>query len=112
MAAVLQVHGGECDLAHHVDPAHRVVEFDAVEDRHVTVDHRDIAQMQNAVAPADETALPTLKKRGATRGMLTLCPRLQPGDRSLVHRGCHRWSERVEIREHYVQDRLGSAESA
>ncbi len=36
--AVLQVHHREGDLAHHVDPAHRLVELDAVEDDELAVD--------------------------------------------------------------------------
>ena len=64
-AAILEVHRRERDLAHDVDPAHRFVELDAVEDRELAVDERDVAEMQVAVAFADEAVC--LAPRGTRR---------------------------------------------
>src|SRR5690349_14769073 len=53
MAAVVEVHYQKSDLAHHIDPAEFLVELDAIERHGLAVDHRDIAEMEIAVAFAD-----------------------------------------------------------
>ena len=67
--AILQIHHREGDFAHHVDPAHLLVELDAIEDDELAVDTRDVAQMQVAVALAHEALLrgDAGKRRGARR---------------------------------------------
>ncbi len=72
--AVLQVHHREGDLAHHVYPAHRFVELDAIEDDDLAVDARDVIEMQIAMAFAHEALLPTTKERAAASGVLALGP--------------------------------------
>ncbi len=63
--AILQIHHGEGDFAHHVDPAHLLVEFDAIEDDELAVDARDVAQMEVAMALAHEA--PLRRRRKASR---------------------------------------------
>ncbi|MCY1425001.1 hypothetical protein D9M71_407790 [compost metagenome] len=54
-AAVFEVHGEEGEVGGDVGEAERFVEFDAVEQHHALVDDRGIAQVDVAVAFADET---------------------------------------------------------
>ena len=72
--AILQVHHGEGHLAHDVDPPHRIVEFDAVEDRDLAVDARDVAKVQVAMAFAYEPAALPLAERRVMSLVLTLGP--------------------------------------
>src|ERR1022692_872695 len=72
--AILQVHHGEGDFADDVDPAHRIVEFDAVEDSDLAIDARNVAKVQIAVALAYEPALLPLAERSVTGLVLTFRP--------------------------------------
>ena len=54
---IVQIHHQKCDFADDVDPAQVVVEFDAVERCNLSLEQRQIAQMQVAVAFADEPLL-------------------------------------------------------
>ncbi len=74
VAAILEVHDRERDLAHDVDPAHRLVELDAVENDQLAVDARDVSQMQIAVALAHEAFLAPAQECLAARGVLALGP--------------------------------------
>ena len=51
----LQIGDDERDVVHDVNPAHRGVELEAVEQRDATVDQRDVAEMEVAVAFAHES---------------------------------------------------------
>jgi len=52
---VFQIHYGEGDFAHHVDPSEIRIELDGVEDPEASVDQRCVRQMRVAVALADES---------------------------------------------------------
>ncbi len=67
---IAQIHHEKTDVAHDVDPAHRRVELDAVEQRRPAVDERDVAQVKVAVALADEALpVPPLERRREPRGL-------------------------------------------
>src|SRR4029434_9917018 len=72
--AMLEIHDGERDLAHHVDPAHPFVEFDAVEKRERAVDERNVAEMQIAMAFAHEPFCQSAREGRAVRGMFATRP--------------------------------------
>src|SRR6185369_14403726 len=68
---------GKGDFAHDVDPPHRIVEFDAVDDCDFPVDTSDVAEMQVAVALADEPATLSLDQCSANGCVLALGPSRQ-----------------------------------
>ena len=76
-AAIREIHHDEGDFAHHVDPAHRVVELDAVEDDELAVDTRNVAEVQVAVALAHEALLAAAQERVVARSVLALRPGTQ-----------------------------------
>ncbi len=81
--AVAEVHDRERDLAHHVDPAHLLVELDAVEDRERAVHDRDVAEVEVPVAFADESTVAAPGDLRRSAGVL--------GDRPTL--------ERIDLRE-------------
>ena len=53
-AALDQIHQQECEIVEHIARRDQRVEFDRIERHGLAVDQRDIAEMQVAVAAADE----------------------------------------------------------
>ena len=111
-ATILQVHHGEGDLAHHVDPAHLRVELDAVEDHELAVDARDVVEMQIAVALAHEAALAAGQESVAAGGVLALGPGAKLLDLSTLGRGRRKRGDLCEVPQRKVQDSFGGAERA
>ena len=67
---VAQIHHEKADVAHDVDPAHRWVELDAIEEGRLAVDERDVAEVKVAVALADEAVpVPLFEHRRQPRGL-------------------------------------------
>jgi hypothetical protein len=110
--AILEVHHREGDLAHHVDPAHRFVELDAVEDDDLAVDARDVVEMQIAVAFAHEALLPTTNESVAARGVLALGPGAELLELGLLRCGLQQGREDLEVALRETQDFVGGAERA
>src|SRR5262249_44684898 len=109
--AVLEIHHGECDFAHHVDPAHLIVELDAVEDDELAVDPRDVAEMQIAVALADEATATTLLESVAAAGVLALGPVPEALHLIALGIGYEQRRDLIEVSPREVQNTFGRAES-
>ena len=108
--AVVEVHHREGNFADHIDPAHRRVELDAVEDRELAVDAGDIAQMQVAVTLANEAFLDPAQESTAARDMLALGPRGERIDLRPLARIIEQRPDGAEIVLRPVQDPLGCPE--
>ena len=72
--AIFEIHDRERNLTHDVDPAHRLVELDAIEDGQFAVDARDIVEMQVAMALANEAVLAPAQERAPAGGVLAFGP--------------------------------------
>ena len=81
-----QVHHHERQLVHHVDPAQRGIEFDAVERHRRIVDARDVAQMQIAVAFAHEALHAPRREQGGAGGELRFAGARQCGETGGIRR--------------------------
>jgi hypothetical protein len=110
--AILQVHHREGDFAHHVDPAHRIVEFDAIEDGDLAIDARDVAKVQVAVAFADEPASLPLGERNVTGSVLTLDPKCERIELRPVGGRPQERADLGKILQRYAQNVVGPAEGA
>ncbi len=108
--AVEQVHDQERDLVHDIDPPERLVELDAVERRRLAVDERDVAQVQVAVALANEPpGLARLEARAQAR-VLVPGPATQALELGHVGVGADQRLDLVEILRCRRQNRLRRAE--
>ncbi|WP_341772763.1 hypothetical protein [Burkholderia cenocepacia] len=85
-----EIHQREREIARHVDPAQRVVEFDAVEHQDPIPPAHDVLEMQVAVTRAHETARMPIGEQRCDAGQFGFVPYAQRG---FVR---HRDVERVE----------------
>ena len=74
---MLQVHHRERNVADDIDPAHALVELDAVEKRDLVVDERNVPEVQVAVAFAHEPGRAPRLPGGAPGSMLPPRPALE-----------------------------------
>ena len=58
--AGFQVHKQESQIIHHVDPAERLVELDAVKHRHLIIEHGNVGQVQVAMTFAHQPVFPSV----------------------------------------------------
>ncbi len=111
-SAIVEIHDRERDLVHHINPAHRLVEFDAIENDKLVVDARDVVEMQVAVALADEAFLAPPQECALARGMLAVGPDAELFELVAFRRRRHVRSELREILPRDAQNLLRRAECA
>ena len=75
-----EVHDRERDLGHHVDPAQRRIELDAVEHDDAVLEQHHVREVQVAVAFAHEAEPQPLVHRGRDPAMRRVGPPLDRGD--------------------------------
>nr|WP_230963610.1 hypothetical protein [Burkholderia territorii] len=74
-----EIHQREREIARHVDPAQRVVEFDAVEHQDPVPPAHDVSEVQIAMTCAHETARMPIGEQRGDAGQFGFIPRAQRG---------------------------------
>jgi hypothetical protein len=93
-----EVHQRKREVARHVDPAQRVVEFDAVEHQDAVAPAHDVVEMQIAVACAHEALRVPLGEQRCDARQFRFVPRVQRG--FARHRDVERIEQRPALRGH------------